>query len=840
MSGQAAGMGLQVLGTVVSFVPAFQWLGVLMIMAGSAVRAVTAPKPKTDRDPGDGGHLLNTRSSRAPLMLLYGKSWIGVNKTFYHSANPYLHIVCELCEGEVLGIERADGTVYTETGSQLPSANPPLVFLDDKLWTEYGDSLVYMEFFNGSPGQGVCAALQAASGGKWDQTLRHTAYLYVRLMYDGDKFKSEPEFRVKLHGLKIHNPVSAETAWTDNAALCACDFMTRSSQRGGMGIASERIDLTALDAAVDYCAAKGWTCHLPVTENQAAADNLALIFACFRGDVIYSESRFKLKFRDLNHEPVVMDLGADDVVAASGRSTLRIRQPNAVDRPNAVRAVWLADLRDSKPDDYVFPDRAAVAADGDVRERQVRLIGFSSLDLVQKMSAYLLERERLNRETSFTARERAKALEPLDLVRLTHPVPGWDRKILRVMGAGISGGDTVQLALIEEDETFYDDAYNLSAQDYHATELIDPSADPPDVANVSLAEEVYDYRGRSFTRLNVGFDPPPDYPWFDHVEVWMSTDGGAAYRHQFNAASGFALDPVEEGASYWVRLRTVNVFGTRQRPDTAVTLSRTVIGKTSVPASLAALSAIPGGDTVILAAGPVADPDVVGYEVRIGDSWAGGLFFAFNLDSRMAVNNVRPGVHTFWMAPRDNAGRYANTPASASVEVFLPSGYTLANSWGWDFDGIGVFDNAEHAVYNSQEALKCSHSAGGLSGSWTSPEYDLGSIRKVRVFGDFRCAFVSPAGSFASVWGTGKTFADADPLAAKSFSELFALTEAGILRARLRWGDASGALSSEVDWFEITAPEIEGRYVQVTVELTDPALDSNLYLYVLNMKAYTF
>ena len=95
---------------------------------------------------------------------------------------------------------------------------------------------------------------------KWDQTLRYTAYLYVRLEYDRDQFKSLPEIKARIQGLKIYNPVTTSTAYTNNPALCGYDIVTRSSQRGGIGVAAARILTGDLSDAIDYCTTKAWTC----------------------------------------------------------------------------------------------------------------------------------------------------------------------------------------------------------------------------------------------------------------------------------------------------------------------------------------------------------------------------------------------------------------------------------------------------------------------------------------------------------------------------------------------------------------------------------------------------
>ena len=132
------------------------------------------------------------------------------------SYNPYLYIICEIGEGLISGIVREDNTTYSTIATELPSDNPPLVYLDDILWTDYND-LVYMEFFSGTSSQNACSTLVNATDGlalEWDQTLRHTAYIMLRLEYDRDQFNGEPEVTVKIRGLEIYDPISSVTAYS--------------------------------------------------------------------------------------------------------------------------------------------------------------------------------------------------------------------------------------------------------------------------------------------------------------------------------------------------------------------------------------------------------------------------------------------------------------------------------------------------------------------------------------------------------------------------------------------------------------------------------------------------
>jgi hypothetical protein len=606
--------------------------GYMLIVAGGALTAVTADAwEKKPDSPAMSGHRMNTRSSRQPLKLIYGKSEVGCNKTFYHVNNPYLHIVCEIGEGVIDGIVRADGSIYNTTATQLPYSNPPLVYLDEKLWTEYffygtfangrpdTEDItypVYMEFFDGSSSQNVCATLQAATGGTWDQPLRHTAYLYIRLLFNFEVFKKEPDITTIISGLECVDPIAATTAWTDNPALHAYDIITRSSQRGGLGVPAAKIHLASLEASRDYCT-KGWKCNFPVGEQRPVADNLDQILGTFRGTMIYSEGVFKILYMDTvaNHyEAVIPSFDESDTVAGS----LSITMPDISERYNAVRVTYLDQTKNYKPNDYTFSSNTDVAADGDYREIALSLYGITDINLVQKMANYILERNRLRTSVSVTLGERAKRLEPNDLFYLTHSMPGWTNQLLRVQTATINSDDTVSISALNEAATLYDDTYNITASDYSTTDLLDPSAPPPEVSNVVLTETVYAYRLRSGSRLDVTFDLPANYPWFEHVEVWTSQDN-TTWAHQFNARESFSIDPVEEGKTYYVKLVSCNVFGTRARFSSAPSYSKYIDGKSdTAPTSLSSLTAVLQGWALNLYADRLSDDDIEVYEYRLG------------------------------------------------------------------------------------------------------------------------------------------------------------------------------------------------------------------------------
>lgn len=818
--------GITVAVIVLFVVEAAIVIGLSMALS-AMIASVTRKSPeKTDIEENARGYQINTTSSMIPARLIYGRTRVGINRVYMGVSgtdNKYLHIIGVIGEGPVNGIAKTGGV------DQL--------FLNEKLYTEYS-GLVYYEFFTGTSTQTVCTTLQNAIS-EWNDPLRYTAYIYLRLEFNRDVFQQLPEFTMEIEGLKIYNPDTAVTEYSRNPALVARDFLTRSSRRGGMGYASSRISDASIIAVDTYCDAKGWTCDLVLGDNAAAVDNFQHILACFRGELLYSDNIFKLKYRDLDYESNVMALTEDDVIE-QGKSTLKITQPSLFDTPNAVLCKYSNIEKHYQIDDYILSDSIAIAADGDYREKTVNLYGVSALSNVQKMANYFLERERINKTATLLMGTRGMALEPLDLVTLTHSRPGWSAKQLRVASSQMNYNGEVALALLEESADMYDDEYNISSHDWHDSTLPDPSMAVPDVRNVTHSEEVYHYRDRSFTRWKIDFDPPSTstYPFWDYADIYVSTDG-TNWKFMTKSGGDFMIDPVEEGMTYYCRIVSVSIFNTRHAFADAYTVSKTILGKVSVPDDVAAVNTTAHGDNVAIFAEKLADPDVAGYEIRLGAAWAGGIFIGFNETPNLRLAGVRPGTHTFWMAAKDNSGNYSDTPVSNVVEVFYPPGYVdipTVGNWAWDFDAIGTFSNTEHCTFEAVDALKCSHTGNVLTGTWLSPEYDLGSIMTVRIWGDFNAVLDFAGGTWASLAPSPALWSSLISSTTK-WKDILSPEFAGIIQAKLLWGDTTGNLVNETDYFEILAPEINGRFVQVEITIIDPDLATHLYLKTLNMKA---
>ena len=804
--------------------------GAVFTMAAlAAVSLVSADRMKMSprEDPGRPGQLVNTCDNRIPLPLVYGRTRLGINRVYAcvtGEDNKYLHLVGNICEGPVKGIYEIDGV--------------PQIFLGDKLYTEYGDKFYY-EFFRGTADQAVCSTLATATAAEaepWNEPKHYTAYIYCRFEYDPDVFQGLPDITMVVEGMEVYNPTTGVTEYTRNPALHALDYMTRSSKRGGMQIGSSRIDTALIETAAAYCDTKGWTCDICLRDESSAIDHFQGILNTFRGDLIYSDSIFQLKYRDLNYESPVMDLTEHDVVE-QGASTLRIEQPSIFNTPNAVRCRYINEEKEYTFDDFILSDSVAIAADGDYREQVAEFPGMLNPSNVAKMAAYLLERARLNKTASLVIGSRGMALEPHDLITLTHSWPGWDKKIMRVSGASISYDGNVALSLEEEYASFYDDDYEITPEMFYDTTLPDPRAAIPSVINVSHAEETYYYRGRTFTRWRINFDRPTleSYPFWDYAEVWVKIGEEGEWAFATKSQGDYILDPVEEGETYYVNIVGVSIFGGKQAFSNGFMVSTTIQGMSGIPSDVAWMTAVAHGDSVSIYAPELNEPDVFGYEVRMGAAFDGGIVVGFNETPNFRLSGVAPGTKTFWMKAKNNAGFYSENAVSAQVVVFYPSGYTAKNTWSWDYS-TGTHDNTEQHVYSAVDSLRCAHTGGVLEGTWTSPKYDLGSVKDVRIWGDFITGLQSTDGLWKSVFSVGDLWGDRIS-AGQKWYQVFAPSTTGHLKATLHYGDTTGNLTNSIDRFEMFSPEVSARYIQVKITITDPALDVYTYVNELNMTA---
>jgi len=587
----------------------------------------------------------NTRSTEEPLKIIYGETKVGGNDVFIGTSgdnNKYLWIVQTLAEGRCYEIRTKNKV------KQL--------FLGDKLWTEYGGNVEYW-FHAGGANQQVDSNL-AAEFEEWTDPLPHTCYIVWKLTYDQDYFQSLPKRLVRLRGRRLYDFRNDTTSYSNNPVLCLYDYLTNT--RYGLGFSSSKIDTTSWTSAANYCDTKGWEFNGAFIDLQPAQDIIDQLCMHFRGHLIWYDGKIYLRYSDLNYESSAMTIQDKHILQnETGQAQISIAEPSRFTRPDAIRVTFIDPAKDFVTDHVMVGDEQGVIKD-------LKLIGCTDRKMASDLAVYNLERSQLTRTISGTFRDDCLKLEPHDVVTFNSNALSISNQVMRIQEADIQKSGLINLKLVYDQTALYDDDYNFSADTVYTCTLPDPNTEPPNVTNITLTETTYNYRLRTFTRLDVSFSFAEDYPWLRHVEVWISFDNNS-WEHLFNVTDNFFIDPVEEGETYYIKLITVSIWGVKSSGNV---VSQSITGYNDAPESVSYLTASVNQNNINLWAPRVNDPDVELYEFRVGAAWNSAIHLASLRSPNKSLTGVKPpleGGYTFWVNTLGNNGLYGNTPQSATV-----------------------------------------------------------------------------------------------------------------------------------------------------------------------------
>ena len=766
-----------------------------------AIAYLTRPDENFPEDPAYGQKVRgNTRSTQEPVRIIYGQQYVGGNDVFMESAgddNKDMWIVHSICEGEI------DSIIDLKLNGQS-------IY-------DFGTGNVEYWFHSGTDTQTVDPNLSAAIA-KHTDNYRNTAYLVWKLHYDREYFNGLPKRQLEVKGLKLYDfRVGGAKVWSDNPVLCLYDYMTNTRYGLGKGVAT--IDTDSWGEVADYCEAKGWTLNLTIVEAKPALDIINLMARHFRGKLVWYDGKFYLKITDLNDSSnaSVMDITDEHIaVDSDGRAQITMSQPPLFGRPEAMRVKFVDPDREYVVDDFIVGDELGQVNDLD-------LTGCTNRQQAADLAVYNLERQQLDRTVTMTGRDDCLQLEENDVVTLTSTALSLSEQVMRVTGTTIRTDGLVDLSMQYEDVALYDDDYNLNTEGTYQCALPNPNDAVPPVYSVTATESQYNERLRTYTRLSVTFTPPANYAWYDHIEVWISYDN-VTFEHQFDTTADFSIEPVEEGETLYVRLKTVNIWGKKTVDAQDYLISHIVNGLDSEPSSVGSLEVVVNSNTVNLFSNRLLETDMDAYEYRVGLSWDAGIFMAQLKAPNLSLVGVKPGSHTFWLNTFRNNGIYGNSPASASAALAdPPPGYTVTNTETGDYS-TGTHSNTEATTYNTEEYLKCSHTGDVLTGTYKSVVFDRGAVAEYLVY----CL------ADIVVLGGGTTWDDHFPDGTtwnqgnidRRWMDIFLLTEAPQVKMAVNYGDAA-VTENTVNKIELMTAIISGRYFQLEIEITDPSTATN-------------
>lgn len=356
-----------------------------------------------------------------------------------------------------------------------------------KMWDPYGFGTVYdlvsYTLYTGTSSQTVDPSLNALFP-QWKYALRHTAYIIFKFKTTkvwihkqappAEAWSSVPEAKILVEGKKIYDTRTSTTAYSRNPALVWYDIMT--NDRYAFGLGASRIDATSVNEAANWCDANGYFFDGSVVLRENIEDVIEDILACFRGYVIRSDGKYKLKvFTD---DAPALALTENDIEISP--ESFEIHIPGVPESPNRTKiAFFNAELQYTE-DFAIWEDQAgSPLPPADETPNEMPLIGITNYTTATELTKYYNLRNTFNTEFPVLGHPRCFGLEPGDTVSITHSFPGWTGKKVRVKGMGYPQNGLIPMKLIDEDASIYNRTVDVATRTKHRWWTRSPSLPTP-------------------------------------------------------------------------------------------------------------------------------------------------------------------------------------------------------------------------------------------------------------------------------------------------------------------------------------------------------------------------
>ena len=640
------------------------------------------------------GNDITIAQSDAPRQIVYGTMRFGGIYSFLQmnlgASGEFFHIVVTVAGHKIHSIDKlilddievdfGGGTYFTD----------PRWGLANTVW----DDKVFMSVSDGDVDQPANADLVAQSNilfpGKWTDLHRQRgcAHAYLILVYDSLLFPNGPP-KIDFEGrgkADIYDFRTLTTVpYTNNAVLLIADYLRDPLLGYGYQLTEFDTDqiAEAADIADEDVPLVGGGTEKRYTINGVfdSSDDSILeqMVTAIAGDVVYSGGKWRIypaKWR-----PPTIVLTADDLRSGVRISTHIGRR----DAFNAIKGTYISPERVWQITDFPGVQNSTYQLeDGATIWEDVTFPCTTSSATCQRLAKIQLERSRqgilVEADWSFAAYQ----VQTGDTVVLRLPHFGWTSKAFEVREVRLSANPTsgqiefvVSLILREAGTGIYD--WNLGEE---TTVDVAPNTDLPDPSHViepsgllltSGTSELYlRADGTVFTRLRVAWTSPAD-PFVNpngHFELQYKRTIDAMWLQATTVPGSttlaYILD-VQDDQFYDVRIRSVNGLGNTSPWTTS--LGHFVEGKTQNPSDVSGFTAMVEGYNIVLSWTAIPDLDRLHYEIREGDTWAGGTKIYEANATRFRWSPQVVGPYRFMLRAVDTSGNLSTFAAVATTAV---------------------------------------------------------------------------------------------------------------------------------------------------------------------------
>ena len=659
-------------------------------------------------------------------------------------------------------------------------------FNDDLVWDAgtYQDdwaNFARVNFHLGAPDQAADADLAAESDGHWtnDHKISGTAYLYVRLLFDQDKFpQGVPNISALVEGRKIYDPRDGLTKFSANPALCARDYMF--DRKHGLAIAADEWDEAACiamanlsDEAVTTLSGATqarFECNAVIDTSAKHAAVTEAILVTALGGMSYIKGMFTV-FGSEYRSPTITLTEGDLAGGVSIQTGVSRRQSY-----NGVKGKFVSAANNFIEDEYpAVISGAYELADGDPQYISADFMFETDGERAQRNAKILLNKSR--QQIAFSANFKLTAFDvvPGDNVMLTMSRYGFSAKVFEVLSVKLNIHEiapTVTLELRETAAAVYDwladdaDPYLAGP----ATNLPNPQDITP--PNFTVSDELRQQSGGIVSAIVV------DLSGYESVFVSTFTVEGKKTGDSEWTTFGSGLQSkfewvgVTDGETYDLRARVVTLLGAR---SAYYSTTHYVIGASAVPANVSDFMVDVIGDVAVLKWAAVADLDLSHYRMKFSDAtsgatWATAVDLLPNISGTTATVQARAG--TYMIKAVDTGGRESANETlvvssvigaavnvvevidesaflGARADLALIDGVLSLGNWSWatdtrdwstvtenwdsgPFSASGIYNFASSldlgAVYTSRVSASVSFSRFDSSTSWVTDTRDWSTV----------------------------------------------------------------------------------------------------------------
>jgi len=692
---------------------------VAVAVVTTAISYAIRPKPKLPNVPSQQyesaqGVLVNKSSNNENIPLVYGQRQLGIQKVFVESSgtnNEYLYLAGVLCEGNIESIDEIyiNDKLVTWSGS-LTDQTVRTVNSSDTNYYKDGQSLISVQSFFGLDNQPVSSLLDESTNWGSNHKLSGVAYLAFKFKWNQDAFTGGvPDVKVTIKGRKIYDPrldstkggsgshledTSSTWTYSDNPALCLLDYIRNSRYGKGLPNSAFETNYDSFKTAANTCETQVtpysggsdidlFTTNIVIDTNEKLIDNVRELLNPMRGIFTYTSGVYKLLVEGTGSSAMTID--KDKIIGG-----IKIYGEKKNYKYNRVIGTFVNPDKNWQEDTVTFPpadDSGLPAGDqyatmlaednGTNLEGNFDFKGITNPYTAEEMCEVLLRRSRNALGVDLMCTSETLNLSIGDIVELTYSTGGFSAKPFRVYGLSINTDSTVNLQLIEHQNSFYNWASKTAAPVIADTTLPNPNT-VQSPASVTLDDHLIEYSdGVVITALDVTIGASPD-SFVDYYQVEYKRSDETDYLVSGQVKGLFhRILNVIDGDTYNVRVKAFNTLGVQ---STYTSASRTIVGGTAPPSDVEDFACnIIGGDAH-LSWTQIADLDLAYYQIRFstlttGAEWANSVSLVEKVARPATSITVPARVGSYLIKAVDKNGNYSVNESIIATTVTTVGNY---------------------------------------------------------------------------------------------------------------------------------------------------------------------